>query len=206
MIENGADIFTKDNANQFIERNCQCKVRHQPCRYKSLESHVNVLKKVGLPIIEEFLIDVFDGADYHKHDNYLFNEVEEKMLIDSRLEIQIEVMRNENLIKNLNFVDLLFKSSREMSLIVKNAHAVNVFESIDFKTLLPHYGYLINLQYKRGRDRDFLERKVTHYFKNLFPALPQLCVAKVLSYFSNDDLRDSVELLKNVTKGSNVYN
>ncbi|KAJ8675017.1 hypothetical protein QAD02_010803 [Eretmocerus hayati] len=92
-----------------------------------------------------------------------------------------------------SFYDILFKDLNKLSVIDENILLREMVESNDFLTKYPHYGSMIRLQLKLGRDRRPLLIESQRVLKSLIRMLvPRECLEQILLYLTNEDLKNII--------------
>ena len=83
----------------------------------------------------------------------------------------------------------------------RNESIVQILRSDDYKVKFPIYASMINNNFRKGgRRKELLEQgnKIFYFLCNSFPRLPHVCIEKIVSYLSDEDLRILIDACKTV--------
>ncbi|XP_026668751.1 uncharacterized protein LOC108624214 [Ceratina calcarata] len=115
---------------------------------------------------------------------------------------ELERMRREKINNsNISFYDILKVSINEFA---RNKDVVKYLKLNNCETDFPLYGSMINNRFRWGVERIKWMDESVRVCQNLFNyclvdrMLPYICIEKIFSYLSNDDLRILVDVCKNV--------
>jgi hypothetical protein len=92
---------------------------------------------------------------------------------------------------NVSFYDILTKGISQLAMYAGNESVAHIFSSDDYKMKFPMYASMINCNFRKGEKRKELlvqGHKVFHSFFNNIPQLPHVCMKKIFSYLSDEDL------------------
>lgn len=140
-------------------------------------------------------------SEHNNYLNYLENlrdyvTSDECNDLQDKCEKEIANMKNEKINNtNISFYDILTKETNALARCMKNENIVQVLKADDFycKSTFPLYANIIKNRLRIGMIRkELLEQgnKICYFLFNNFTNLPQECIEKILSYLSNEDLKN----------------
>lgn len=191
LLQNGADVNIEDNAKKNPSSYCT-----DDLQYTSHIFYCHIEKL----IIINFYISQKNQSFYEKFK-------ERKMRSNSKISgnkhedvfycncvNELNRMKDVKIDSYTSLYDIIFKSSQEMTLHVKNNRLRQYVMSNDFNKHYSLYGYLIKLQFKKGLDREVLVKPAKNYLKRLIGlSMPDLCLETILKYLTNKNLRNLIE-------------
>ena len=90
--------------------------------------------------------------------------------------------------------NILFKDANEMSIHTENRNFQTIIESYHFKSQYPIYGYLLELQSKRGLQRKILLKPAKESLSSLTGiCLPDSCSEAIFKYLFDRDLEKLIK-------------
>jgi ankyrin repeat protein len=157
-----------------------------------LKSHIVKMKTAGLFVSEKNLLSISNNGEISDFQN--------------RCEEEIAIMKCEKVSNaNVSFYDILTKGISQLAMYAGNESIAQIFNSDDYIIKFPIYASMINCNFRKGEKRkELLEQghKVFHSFFNIIPQLPNVCIEKIFSYLSDDDLRILINACKPVSVSS----
>lgn len=122
---------------------------------------------------------------YRKRINKVFNEQQ----FGRDCEIELEQMRMIRLDNYTTLRDIIFKECDKMALHVGNVELQRILKAEDFRDKFPIYGYLLELQFRKGLVRKAHLGPGRILMKSMSGIeLPDACTESIMHYLSNEDL------------------
>ena len=157
-----------------------------------LKCHIVKMKTAGIFVSEKNLLSISNNDEISDFKN--------------RCDEEIASMKSEKVsIANVSFYDILTKGISELAMYAGNECIVQILRSDDYKVKFPMYASMINCNFRKGEKRkELLEQshKVFHFFYNNIPQLPNVCIEKIFSYLSDEDLIILIDACKPVSVSS----
>lgn len=107
-----------------------------------------------------------------------------------------ELLILKNIVIDINsktsLYDVLFMNRDELLRYLNNEIVRDIYDinQRDFEKQFPHYGFLLNIQYRKGLERKALIEKAIKTLGELFDKLlPISCLNKIANYLSNSELK-----------------
>ncbi|XP_020292120.1 uncharacterized protein LOC109858861 isoform X2 [Pseudomyrmex gracilis] len=181
LLDRGADINAISDVNNSL---CLDNVRPRKIA-KILERHIVKMKSANLYVSEQLL---------STSSNYKIRNLQDKC------EKELAIMKNEKISNtNISFYDILIKDTNLLAKCMRNENLVQVLGSDDYKTKFPIYASMINCNFRKGMEKkELLEQstRIFYFLFNNFPKLPHICIEKIFSYLSDNDLRIVIDTCK----------
>lgn len=92
--------------------------------------------------------------------------------------------------KKLSLYEIIFMNKRSLEKYAKNDILIRVYRNSgeNFEELFPHFGFLINLHYRKAFRRKKLLNVAEHFLERVFgDAIP--CSRKIMNFLSDDELK-----------------
>jgi len=128
----------------------------------------------------------------------------ELSVFQKQCEEEIASMKSEKVGNaNVSFYDILTKGISQLAMYAGNESIVKILRSDDYKIRFPIYASMIKCNFRKGeRKKELLEQgnKIFHSLLNDFPLLPRVCIEKIFSYLSDEDLRILIGDCKTIRK------
>ncbi|KAJ8669634.1 hypothetical protein QAD02_000893 [Eretmocerus hayati] len=123
------------------------------------------------------------GEFFESHSISGFNEKEfEVQYLD-----EIQLMKNSKINKYTSVFSIISKSQNEMSHLSQNSLLQEIINSDGFLQKFSLYGYLVNLQYKKGLIRNPWLKKCDQVIRQLSD-LPVESTERIVDYLNDDDI------------------
>lgn len=188
LLHYGADVNVTDNKGETALSYC---IRR---KYKvgstMLIRHVRKLQIIGLHVNQENS----RCLSTIKHSCYYNKEFE----MSCRREVHR--MKSIKLDSLYSLYDIVHKGSNEMVLHVKQKIMKIMIDSNGFNTQFPLYGFLLNLQYRKGLTRSYLLGPAKKSFSHLTNVgFPDSCSERIFRYLKDRSLRNIIYADKLVT-------
>ncbi|KAJ8673849.1 hypothetical protein QAD02_005111 [Eretmocerus hayati] len=185
LIENGADInIENDIGNTPLTNVCEMSMDAGYGNDKIIEAllkHTKRLMVLGMPVspknreIYSRFLELNSLPSYHER------EIEEKCLKE------IQLMKEIRINQYISLHDIISKTPNEMTHLIRNPSLRKLIRSNDFNSNFPLYGFLIELQFKRGLRRKPLLEKCKTSIQRMTTFSAET-VEKILSYVNESDL------------------
>ena len=159
---------------------------------ETLKGHIVMMKTANLYVNQKDLLTVGnygESSDFQK-------ECEE----------EIASMKSEKFSNaNVSFYDILTKGISQLAMYAGNENIVKILRSDVYQIRFPMYASMINSNFRKGKRRkELLEQcnKILHSLFSDFPLLPHVCIEKIFSYLSDEDLRILIFYCKPISVSS----
>ncbi|XP_065571505.1 uncharacterized protein LOC136034295 [Artemia franciscana] len=100
---------------------------------------------------------------------------------------------------NTSFYELLVKGESSFAKILRNKNVMEFLKTTNNETEFPLYASILRSHFRKGRERNDLfepaNRSFNYIFKNL-TELPYLCIEKIFSHLSDEDLENLKDVLE----------
>jgi hypothetical protein len=99
----------------------------------------------------------------------------------------------------LSFYEILTKGANSLAVYMRNENLVNVLKSISYTIEFPLFAGIMKSHLGKGMERKELLELVLGSLYSLFNNLTDLpygCAEKILTYLSNKDLENLIDVLK----------
>ncbi|XP_055848375.1 alpha-latrotoxin-Lhe1a-like [Episyrphus balteatus] len=147
--------------------------------FKIVMIHLIKLKAANLYFGKKDVYQLFDDIDFIKsHEEECTKEI---------IELKLEKIANTN----LNFYDILTKSTNSLVNYARNEDVQRVFKSSQFGNKFPMYGSIIERNFQKATQRSQLLETGHEFFKCYFE-IPYECAEQLLKYLSNADLHNFI--------------
>ncbi|KAJ8680563.1 hypothetical protein QAD02_016350 [Eretmocerus hayati] len=187
LLENGADINIENSKGETCLMTMISHAEISPPQEKLMIpflEHVIKLRVLGITVNEKNENTCFNCLLYF---NYVFDED----VFEDLCRKELNLMRLKDVDRYTKVLDILFKSSHEMSFYWKNSALQSLFEPscTDF----PLYKFLIRSQMRKGKMRQPLLESSTRALKFLFGrSLPRICMERILNYLSDYEVKNVI--------------
>ncbi|KAL7306340.1 hypothetical protein TKK_0001765 [Trichogramma kaykai] len=157
--------------------------------FSVLQTHIKKLKLAELFVRE----DLQSYCTQLQDKEFSANNNEKLPMLLNQCKKELKILKNYKLNSYCTLYNFIHMGSNELVNYVKNRNVVRLVRCSRFEIDFPHYGYLIKLQFNRGKKRRALIEPAKVALISLTgKTLPDQCSEYILRFFRNEDLKDLI--------------
>lgn len=194
LLNHGADINIEDEfGNTPLSLACyRVQEESNTVFFSLVRHHIHKLKFIKFYVSEKNKLCLLELEKFYAH-RFKIPKIDQFLSLCSEEVIR---MKSTKIDHYTSLYNILFKSPNEMATHVKNEKFEQILKSPNFEREFELYGYLLTLQFSRGKSRRKLLEPLKESFKQVSKCeLPYLCLKMIFEHLSDCDLKILLEAL-----------
>lgn len=188
LLNHGADINIEDEfGNTPLSLACyRVQEENNTVFFSLVRHHVHKLKFINFYISEKNKLCLLELEKFYAH-RFRITKIDQFLTQCSE---EVTRMKSIKVDHYTSLYNILFKSPNEMATHVQNKTLEQILNSPNFEKDFESFGYLLTLQFNRGKNRRKLLEPLKGSFKEVSKCeLPYLCCKMIFEYLSDSDLK-----------------